>query len=64
MANGTISEILTSPQFLKDQISAKDRLLICGIRRDLKYPATQNQFKRKSGGAFRSFFKKSKTVLG
>lgn len=64
MANGTISEIITSAQFLKDQISSKDRLSICGIRCDLKHPVTQNRFKRKSDCAFRRLFKKSKTVLG
>ncbi len=64
MANGTISEIIASMQFLKDQISTKDRLLICGIRGDLKHPVTQYRSKRKNGDAFRVFFKKSKTVLG
>lgn len=64
MANGTISEIIASMQFLKDQISAKDRLLICGIRGDLKHPVTQYRSIRKNGDSFRCFFKKSKTVLG
>ena len=31
MANRTISKNHTRPQFFHDQISAKERLLICGI---------------------------------
>lgn len=64
MANGTISETIASLQFLKDQISAKDRLLICGIRSDLKHPVTQYRSIRKNGDSVRCAFKKSKSVLG
>ena len=65
MANRNISEKPDQPQFLNDQISASERLSICGLNcATQKHPVTRYRPERKNRKAFRQFFYSSKTVLG
>ena len=55
MANGTISETVLSTQFFRDQVSAKEWLLICGIGRDIKITSVINRYV-KNDSRLRQFF--------
>lgn len=63
MAKPNISDLSTFPQFLKDQISTKERLFICGIQCDHKHPVTKYRSARKNDPVIHHFFKKTKAVL-
>lgn len=57
MANRNISEKPVQPQFLNDQISASERLSICGLNcAPQKHPMTRYRSIKENRKAFREFF--------
>ena len=61
MANGTISETILSTQFFRDHVSAKERLLICGIGRDIKITSVANRYV-KNESRLRQFFNRKNRI--
>lgn len=63
MANSNVTVVRSQSQF-KDYVSARERLLICGINCDVKNSlVTKSRSANKNDGIFRRHLLRSKTVL-